>query len=355
MTEHPVRLARYYAELTQTELATRLGIKQYAVARIEQGKVDYSPIVKDLEFATGLPMQFFDIDRRYASASSSISYRKRGACPSSIKDRAKFLSSIANSALETAIASHVRYADVQVPGIPMETPATNPYEARAQGAAAAKRVRQEWGVGWGPISNVIRLMESKGVRVFFLREPVESLDGFACWFPQRKPYVFLNSFIADPARMRFDACHELGHIVMHGGVNLDSRNDLWEAMAHGFAAEFLAPWETFSRECPPIPDIDRLSNLRRRWGISMQAAVKHMHANKAISDASYTNAFKKFSYLGYRRGPEPGWFMPDSSVMHAKFHEVIAKKGITISQVAESIALPETLVNQMIPAFDELF
>lgn len=82
----------------------------------------------------------------------------------------------------------------------------------------------------------------------------------------------------------------------------------------------------------------------------MQGLVMHMHANGAISDAVYANLFKKFAVLGYRRGPEPGWFTPDGSIIHSKFLEVLARNGLSISNLADSRGLPEHIIADMIPA-----
>ncbi len=225
----------------------------------------------------------------------------------------------------------------------------NTQDARTLGASTARRLREEWGIGWGPITNVLSLLESRGIRVFFVREAVEHLDGFACWIAET-PYVFLNQETQDPARVRLDAAHEVAHLVLHRELALDARSDLFEAMAFGFANEFLAPWETFKREAPSVVDLDALGKLRGRWRMSMQAMVKHMHDNGAISDSAYSHAFKKFAFLGYRRAPEPIWIMPDTSAIHTKFIDVAESKGFSIANIAEECGVPEKLLGEMIPA-----
>ena len=347
MEVNAIRLARVYSGLTQKGLATRLGKKQYIVADFERSG-DASALKESLKEATGLPIGFFSEDIVWHSPQSNISYRKRSICPAGDRDRAWLYSAVAASILEPLVARFIRYPDVDMPESPADNPLSDNVDARRAGGAIARVVREEWGIGWGPISDVIRLVESKGVRVFFLKRPVESLDGFACWVKDR-PFMFLNSFVADPARLRFNAAHELLHLVAHRDIELDSDSGLYESMAHGFAAEFLAPWATFSRECPVIPRLDRLGQLRRRWGMSMQSIVMHMHANGAISDASYATAFKKFSYLGYRRGPEPGWFAPDTSAVHEKFFEVLKARGISLTTLAEEAGIPEPLLTEMLP------
>ncbi len=65
------------------------------------------------------------------------------------------------------------------------------------------------------------------------------------------------------SRTRFDAAHELGHLVMHVDANPGSI-DL-ESEANRFAAAFLLPKETFARECPNWLDWKLLRELKTRW------------------------------------------------------------------------------------------
>lgn len=88
--------------------------------------------------------------------------------------------------------------------------------------AAAQVVRSNWGLGEQPISSMVKLLESKGVRVFSLCEDTKNVDAFSCWRGER-PFIFLNTF-KSTERSRFDAAHDLGHLVMHKhGAPQDSR------------------------------------------------------------------------------------------------------------------------------------
>ena len=59
--------------------------------------------------------------------------------------------------------------------------------------AAAHAVRQQWGLGQQPVSDMVKLLESKGARVFSLSENTKNVDAFSCW-RDSTPYVFLNTF-----------------------------------------------------------------------------------------------------------------------------------------------------------------
>ncbi|HWD40200.1 MAG TPA: XRE family transcriptional regulator [Fimbriimonas sp.] len=350
--EHPVALARGYAGITQTELAQKIDRTQSFVARMERGEMDYVPFALSLSNATGMALSFFRPDQTFLLPQSAITFRKRKACPAPIRHRADFFAASAHALAAPLVGNFIRYPTPDIPNIPIDPP-TDIHAARIAGGQAAKKLREEWGIGWGPITDVIRLIESKGVKLFYVRESAEHLDGFAFW-TAGTPYIFLNQLTEDPARVRLDACHELGHLVMHRELEHDSSIDLIEAMAHGFAAEFLAPWDTFKLEAPIIPDLNRLGKLRARWRISMQAMVMHMYAHGAISHTAYTNAFKRFSILGYRRRPEPGWINPDKSVVHAKFVEQVEAKGLSVSSVAEQHGISDRLLGDMIPATTEV-
>lgn len=80
-------------------------------------------------------------------------------------------------------------------------------------AAAARTIRQYWAIGERPIGNMVKLLETKGVRVFSLAENTRNVDAFSCW-RNDEPYIFLNTF-KSTERSRFDAAHELGHLVLH--------------------------------------------------------------------------------------------------------------------------------------------
>jgi len=104
-------------------------------------------------------------------------------------------------------------------------------------AAAARTLRQRWAIGERPIGNMVRLLEAKGVRVFSLAENTKNVDAFSCW-RNDEPYVFLNTF-KSTERSRFDAAHELGHLVLHKHGPPQGREA--EKQPNHFASAFLMP------------------------------------------------------------------------------------------------------------------
>lgn len=103
----------------------------------------------------------------------------------------------------------------------------------------------------------------------------------------------------DRARSRFDAAHELGHLVAHG-------DQVWgvkevEQQAHYFAAAFLMPARDIADELPARADWPRLFNLLRKWQVSLAALLMRARALGRMSDNQYLTAVKAASARGWRR------------------------------------------------------
>ena len=77
----------------------------------------------------------------------------------------------------------------------------------------ALTLRAEWKLGMLPIKNMIGVLESHGIAVFRLPLEVKEVDAFS-FYHDGRPIIFLNTF-KSPERQRFDAAHELGHIILH--------------------------------------------------------------------------------------------------------------------------------------------
>ena len=98
-----------------------------------------------------------------------------------------------------------------------------------------------WNLGDRPVDGLIGLIEDHGGAVVTLPE-AWGFDGLAGWANGR-PVLVLNEAIP-PDRLRLNAAHELGHLVMKStGV---AKQD--EQFAFRFAASFLVPPEAARRE-----------------------------------------------------------------------------------------------------------
>lgn len=168
----------------------------------------------------------------------------------------------------------------------------------------ASECRRMWRLGAGPIENVVLAMENAGI--ICVREELgyDRMDGVSKWFESDgRPYVFLSSDKANAVRSRFDAAHELGHLVMHWSVpTIDYiRQPELERQAHLFAASFLMPSETFAVEVSS-PSLDTFMTLKPRWKVSVAAMIMRCKQLDLINDAYALRLWKNYSARGWRRG-----------------------------------------------------
>ena len=130
-------------------------------------------------------------------------------------------------------------------------------------------MREELAVPRGPLKSVVGLLRDRGSLV--IRLPLDSadVDAFSLPFHDR-PVVVLGSDKNDRARSRFDAAHELAHLVIHG-------DRVWgmkevEQQAHTFAASLLMPAGDIIEELPERADWESLFVLKERWQVSLASA-----------------------------------------------------------------------------------
>lgn len=170
---------------------------------------------------------------------------------------------------------------------------------------AAQACRRQWNLGLGPISDMVLVLENAGV--ICVREELgyTRMDGASQWFDtDGRPYVFLAADKANGVRSRFDAAHELGHLVLHrdiDDVEFMKRYPEIERQAHLFAAAFLLPAETFAAEMIR-PSLDTFLALKLRWKVSVAAMIMRCRQLQIIDDAYATRLWKNYSARGWRKG-----------------------------------------------------
>ena len=252
-------LAREAAGLTQTELAKRIGVTPGAISQFERG---YSrptmATVRELSLALGFPPAFLVAAEPLHPVQPSQAFFRKLA---STSRREQSEACAAATLLRLFVQALERYVDlpaIDLPAVPMSGEAENDDIDRAAAA-----VRDAWGLGDEPIADVVREIEAHGIPVARVADIAAKVDGFSCLTFER-PVVLLGQHKGDRARSRFDAAHELGHLVMHhefrGGLKERERQ------AHRFASAFLAPRQVIKPLLPATVDFTSLLELKRRWG-----------------------------------------------------------------------------------------
>lgn len=143
-----------------------------------------------------------------------------------------------------------------------------------------------------------------GIAVFSAREENADLrfDAFS-FFTDGQPYVFLSTS-KTPERDRFDAAHELGHLVMHNSpVHKETKTR--ESEANLFASAFLMPAADVKAVCPFNASINAVKNLKIRWGVAATALCTRLFQLNMSTDWVRYSVMKGLAKEGYRSS-EPG-------------------------------------------------
>ena len=209
--------------------------------------------------------------------------------------------------------------------------------------AAARSIRQRWGLGERPIKNMIHILESKGARVFSLAEDTKTVDAFSAWRDDR-PFVFLN-MQKTAERSRFDAAHELAHLVLHRHGGPSGREA--ETEADRFAAEFLMPSSDVLAKMPSVSTLNQIIEMKKRWGVSVQALNYQLHKLGTTTDWQYRTFCIQLTQRGFRDA-EPNGLKREQSYVWQKVLTDLWQDKITKTKIAEQIHLPEIEVQNLL-------
>jgi Zn-dependent peptidase ImmA (M78 family) len=209
--------------------------------------------------------------------------------------------------------------------------------------ASADYLRRDWAIGNLPIGNLIHLLESKGVRIYSLAIESLEVDALSTW-REETPFMFLN-LQKTAEHGRFDAAHELGHLVLHRHGSPGGREA--EREAHAFASAFLMPQASVIAQAPRFSTIDQLERLKRIWGVSVAALNHRLHAVGMTSDWHYRSLCVEIARLGLRTREEGG-LAREASQLLQKMLNALSDEGITRSEIAATLRIRRSDLDAML-------
>lgn len=322
-----LELARKRRGCTRRNLAKRTGIAERTLAYNERG--NHPPSAEHLNLLArvlNFPVGFFFRDDPEPLPPQSVSFRAMSRLLAGQRDAAL---AGAQLALELSAWLDSRF-DLPEPDLPDLR-----YEANPE--AAAETLRSYWNLGDHPLPNLTHLLEKKGVRVFSLAEDCHSLDAFSFWKGER-PFVFLNTKKSGE-RGRFDAAHELGHLVMHDHGAPSGRQA--ESEADAFAASFLMPRSSIIAKQPALKSLPGLVQAKKQWGVSVLALARRMHETGLLTDWRYRQVCVEAQQLGMRRR-EPEAATREMSQILQKALTILWSQKMSLQRIAMDLDWPRS-------------
>ena len=189
---------------------------------------------------------------------------------------------------------------------------------------------------------MIHLLEAQGVRVFSLAINAREVDAFSIW-KEETPFIFLNSNKSSE-HSRYDAAHELGHLVLHRHAAPQGRTAEQEADA--FASAFLMPRSSVIAHAPRFPALADLIRLKALWVTSLAALNRRLHEVGMLSDWQYRTFCIQIAKNGYRTR-EPREAPRETSQLLPKIFSALYTEGTTRAHVARTLFIPQSELEQL--------
>ncbi|WP_353719338.1 XRE family transcriptional regulator [Dyadobacter sp. 676] len=288
--------ARLRSGLSLQDVASRLGnkITRQALHRYEKGEVTPNSEMLGLlsEIMAVRPDYFFRNTRVELGA---LEYRKLQHL--SARDE--------NRIVEQTREYLSRYLELEeILGISGEfinpLKGLGPVATLSDVSAAADLLREKWGLGANAVVNIAGFLEDMHIKVVEIDVDTH-FNGMQTWANEGLPVVAYNKNLqGKPDRIRFTLLHELGHLLLQFG---DVKDKQKEVLCHQFAGALLMPESVLKEKLGPHRSklsLHELGNLKRQYGISMQAIVMRAIECKIVSEHYGRQFFKMIEEMGWK-------------------------------------------------------
>lgn len=348
-----LREAREARGLNGVALAELLGVTRQTVSQYEHNRVSPGPAVMEaITSVLRLPPEFFSFDASW------------------IKPRPRFMRSMATTAAGArlraarrfewlvAISRHaetfVKLPQPNIPKLDVPSQLDDITDEFIEGAAEA--VRRHWKLGDGPVSNITWLLENNGVVIGQSRLWADKLDALSDWDDERgaRPYFVLGLDKRSAVRSRFDAAHELAHIILHQSVDRSQifKNQAMfkvvEKQAHRFAGAFMLPAGSFESDFY-IPTLDALLALKPKWKASIAMMATRSGQLGLLSEEQTRFFYINIGRRKWRdREPLDDTLPPEQPRLLKRSIELIVESGVqTREQILNAVPIASADIEEM--------
>ncbi|MFT8312726.1 MAG: XRE family transcriptional regulator [Clostridium sp.] len=295
-----LKSARKYRGETIKDLADSVGVSKQAISQFEnkQAFPQFETLMKIIDNLKFPREYFYEKDRvdvelgnTYFRSLSKLTKKEE----SIQKEKTKLIGKIFNF-----LDEYIEFPELNLPEFKEDLTIEE----------MAIQLREYWGIGEEPITDMIYLLEKNGIIVTSMDTNSDNIDGYSQQqnINKKKHFiVVLGNDKHSATRRQFSAAHELGHIIMHDGfldiedlTREETRN--MESEAHTFASAFLLPKNAFIKDVSIYPtNLDYYKQLKKKWRTSISAMIVRANHVGVLTNSSYQTINKKISKLGWRK------------------------------------------------------
>lgn len=340
-----LREAREVRDVTAVSLAEMVGVSVQTVSSYENGKSSPTPeTLSALSTRLNLPNHFFLRPVTDAEERGTIFYRSMASTTKRARTRAEWrfswLCQIVDYVSEFVALPPHNFPVLRVPDDP------NVLDDNDIENAAAE-VRRYWGMGDGPIANMALLLENQGAILARDQLGAESLDSLSEFVERQcRPYILIGTDKGSAVRWRFDAAHELGHVLLHANVRPELLRSpehfkRIEHQANRFAAAFLLPLGPFTDDLFAA-NLDAMRALKPKWKVAIGVMINRARQADLISEETARVLWINRTRRGWRRDePWDDTMEAEEPRLLRRSFELILENGAqTAEDVVARLALP---------------
>jgi len=339
-----LREAREARGLSAISLSDLTQVSAQAIYQYENGRRSPSPEALDrIAAATNLPLTFFTLPARIED-SGLIFYRSMSTATKGARNRARhrfnWLRDIASY-----LSEFVAFPDPNFPSL--DLPDDFMLVSNDEIERIADEVRRHWRMGTGPIANMVLLLENQGAIIARDRLGAATLDGLSQFASEEgRPYIVLGIDKGSPARWRFDAAHELGHIILHSNVRRENFSRLEqfkkiEDQANRFAGALLLPLASFGDDLFGI-SLDAFRSLKPRWNVSVAMMIIRARDAGLMSEDAERKLWIGMSRRKWRLSEpyDDTTQIEEPRLLRRSFELILNEGGQTPADITGRIGLP---------------
>jgi len=325
-----IRLARKAAGLSQRELAAMCNLSAMAISKYERDlMMPQSSALLAISRALQVSIEFLLKSSEVKLAAPA--YR----CKSAMRVKAQA------SVLAKAQASIEKYFEVEeLLGIKPEflMPACNGTVVKSYEDVelVADQLREEWGLGKGPIENLMEVLEANGIKIAIVQAD-SAFDALMVETEEGVLVIVLRDGLPGD-RQRFTLAHELGHAIVRHVGSLDP-----ERVANRFAGALLVPAASVRSELGASRqrlDVQELCSLKQRYGLSIAAWAYRARDLGIITDTYFVSFNRSLRARGLHREEEYCPMDSESTSRRLRLVQRAIAEGLVSRTKAEELRDP---------------
>lgn len=332
-----IREAREARGMTAEDLAGALGVTRQAVSQYETGQTGpSSDVLSKIIALTDQPPSFFVLPRQRRSDGFSVPFwrsLKRMDQPSRMRigRRLEWAADIV-----AYLEQFVELPEIDLPDLQWDSARGDDDDIEE----IALRVRRDWNLGLGPIIDLPAILEFHGCILIRERVDCDDMDAVSRWQSGR-PFILYSADVKSSPRVNYNLSHELGHLILHSGIEINSENlPRIERQANRFAGSFLLPSTTFSSEVISA-SISYFKILKQRWGVSIAAMIYRCRDLSILNESQVKYLWRQMNMLGIKK-IEPfddAFESPAPKVLRASLEMLVSRGAQVLDDIRQAINL----------------